>query len=66
MSTRVSSVGMISLMRKVVNEGGVDLGNDMHIPKGVRMAVPAVGIHGDSNYYEHPNEFDAFRFARSR
>jgi hypothetical protein len=42
----------------------VDLGYEITIPKGVRMAFPTQNIHLDPEYYEDPKRFDAFCFSR--
>lgn len=50
----------------MVKDDGVDLGDGIHIPKGVRVGTPNVALHRDPQFYPNPNEFDAFRFATAR
>ncbi|KAK4497822.1 hypothetical protein PRZ48_010476 [Zasmidium cellare] len=65
-SMRYSSLAIVGIMREVVKEDGIDLGNGIHLPKGVRIGAPNVAIHRDPTYYPNPDEFDAFRFAKAR
>ncbi|USW56447.1 Putative cytochrome P450 [Septoria linicola] len=65
-SMRVSSLGITGLMRKVTKPDGINLPDGTHIPQGVRIAAPNVAIHQDPEFYDRPDEYDAFRFSRSR
>lgn len=50
----------------MVAEDGADLGDGIHVPKGVKIAVAQRAIHNDPAFYERPLEYDAFRFSRAR
>ncbi|KAH9845361.1 P450 monooxygenase [Teratosphaeria destructans] len=65
-SIRCSSLGIVGLTRIVTSPTGIDLGDGIHVPKGIRVAAPIAGIHRDPENYEHPNVYDAFRFSRER
>ncbi|KAF2769280.1 putative P450 monooxygenase [Teratosphaeria nubilosa] len=65
-SIRCSSLGIVGLTRMVTSPTGIDLGDGIHVPKGIRVAAPIAGIHRDPENYEHPDEYDAFRFSRER
>lgn len=64
-SMRLSGVAVTALACDVAVDQ-LDLGNGIHIPRGVRIVYPTYRIHRDpSNYYE-PDCFDAFRFHRPK
>ncbi|KAJ5981603.1 cytochrome p450 monooxygenase [Penicillium canescens] len=42
------------------------LSNGLHLPKGVRLAVPSSPVSLDPNVWENPERFDGFRFSRLR
>ena len=42
------------------------LSNDMTIPAGTLVAIPASATHRDEISYPNPDEFDGFRFAKLR
>ncbi|KAL9530972.1 Cytochrome P450 monooxygenase [Sphaerulina musiva] len=65
-SMRFSSLGITGLMRKVTKPSGITLPNGTHIPYGIKIATPNVAIHRDPAFYPSPNEYDAFRYSRSR
>ena len=65
-SIRCSSLGIVGLTRMVTSPDGIDLGDGIHVPNGVRVAAPIAGIHRDPRNYNNPDEYDAFRFSRSR
>ncbi|KEY72037.1 hypothetical protein S7711_00055 [Stachybotrys chartarum IBT 7711] len=62
-SLRLSAFGIITLQR-IVGDSGLDLGDGIHIPGGVRIGIPSQAIHFDASYHENPLAFDAFRFSR--
>lgn len=63
-SMRISDVAVTNLFRDV-SAGEVDLGHDITVTKGVRMAIPTQNIHLDAANYEDPRRFDAFRFSKA-
>lgn len=65
-SIRCSSLGIVGLTRMVTSPDGIDLGDGIHVPSGVRVAAPIAGIHRDPRNYANPDEYDAFRFSPSR
>lgn len=40
--------------------------NDVTIPAGTLVAIPASAAHKDERIYPNPDEFDGFRFAKLR
>jgi len=65
-SMRYSGLGLVGMMRRVVGKDGVTLGDDIHIPHGMKLMVPQMHIHGDHHFYDRPDAYDAFRFSRAR
>lgn len=65
-SMRWTSISSTGVFRLVTAKNGIDLGDGIHIPQGVRTAMPNFGIHHDPQNYDHPDEYDAFRFSRQR
>ncbi|KAF2173523.1 hypothetical protein M409DRAFT_61895 [Zasmidium cellare ATCC 36951] len=57
-SMRFSSLAMVGVMREVVKEDGIDLGDGIHLPKGVRIGAANVAIHRDPVYYPNPDDLD--------
>lgn len=51
---------------QVTKPDGINLPDGTHVPQGVRIAAPNVAIHQDPDFYDRPDEYDAFRFSRSR
>ncbi|TQS32424.1 hypothetical protein Golomagni_07258 [Golovinomyces magnicellulatus] len=62
-SMRLSAFGIISLPRIVGAPGGLDIGDGIVVPPGVRLGVPSQAIHRDAANYQDPLQFDAFRFS---
>lgn len=60
---RVSDVSVTNIFRDVT-AGEVDVGNGPRVGPGVRMVFPTQDIHLDSDNYEDPRRFDAFRFSK--
>ncbi|KAL9078623.1 MAG: hypothetical protein Q9157_002462 [Trypethelium eluteriae] len=65
-SMRLSEFSGLGIHRMVTAANGIDLGDGLHIPKGVRVSTPNHSIHRDPNIYYAPLEYDAFRFSRPR
>lgn len=51
---------------QVTAPGGVTFQDNIHVPQGVRVCIPAHAIHRDETLYPSPLQFDAFRFSRRR
>nr|POE56583.1 ent-kaurene oxidase [Quercus suber] len=64
---RISTLGDVGLRRQVTAPAGIDLGDDVHLPPGVTVVVPAHAIQTDAAFYgATAGEWDAFRFSRPR
>nr|POE78509.1 cytochrome p450 monooxygenase glif [Quercus suber] len=64
---RISTLGDVGLRRQVKSPAGIDLGDDVHLPQGVTVVVPAYAIQTDAAFYgANAGEWDAFRFSRPR
>ena len=53
-------------MREVVQKGGLTLPEGTHLPCGSLLGVSLVGVHTDERFYSKPNEYNPFRFVRTR
>ncbi len=62
-SLRISPFSVVALPR-IVAGSGLNIGNDILIPPGVRISFPFQAMHHDPDNYESPLEYDAFRFSR--
>lgn len=65
-SLRRSSIQTRGLLRAVVARDGFDLLDGTHLPKGTWLGVPVEAVHMDERFYDGPDEYDPFRFARMR
>jgi len=65
-SMRKSGIFIAGMTRVIADTNGVDFGDGIHVPYGVRVATPNCAIHMDPQNYESPDTFDAFRFSRAR
>ncbi|KXT00227.1 hypothetical protein AC579_8540 [Pseudocercospora musae] len=65
-SMRLNAIFTVGAIREVTKKDGVDLGDGLRVPYGVRIAAPSVAIHRDQHFYANPYEYHAFRFSRSR
>ncbi|KAL4875202.1 cytochrome P450 [Aspergillus karnatakaensis] len=54
----------MALLREVIPRDGLTLPNGQFLNKGAWLAVPSIPIHNDSRFYDHPDEFQPFRFMR--
>ena len=52
------------LVREVVPKNGIDLPSGHRLPRGTWVAIALDQIHRDGRFYENPEQYDAFRFAR--
>jgi cytochrome P450 len=62
-SMRLSDVGVVTLPRDVVGNKPLDLGNGIICPPGTRLMYPTQPMHLDSDFWEDPLRFNAFRFS---
>ena len=53
-------------MRQVMHRDGITLPGGHHLPQNAWLGVSVVGIHTDERYYTEPDQYNAFRFVRSR
>ncbi|PYI32539.1 putative cytochrome P450 [Aspergillus indologenus CBS 114.80] len=64
-SMRVSDLSYIAVPRMVAPAAGLDFDPGLHLPRGVRVCVPAHAIHRDPLNYADPLTFHPFRFCDS-
>ncbi|USP72974.1 hypothetical protein yc1106_00248 [Curvularia clavata] len=65
-SQRLSPFALTLVHRKVVAKEGVTTPQGIHFPYGTIIACPWTPIAADTDIFEKPDEFDAFRFSRPR
>jgi len=66
-SMRFSDMGFLGMQRMVVAKGGVDFGDGIIVPQGVRLATPNSHIHHDPAFYgDSANSYNPFRFSAPR
>lgn len=65
-SLRRSSIQTRGLLRAVVAREGLELPDGTHLPQGTWLGVPVEAVHMDERFYERPDEYEPFRFARMR
>lgn len=65
-SQRVAPIALTFIHRKVVAKEGVTTPGGVHVSHGTLLSCPWTPLAGDDEIYEHPEEFDAFRFSRPR
>ncbi|KAI0737381.1 cytochrome P450 [Daedaleopsis nitida] len=63
-SQRYTGLGLFSVTRKALMD--VTLNDGTVIPKGTLVTAASQSIHHDDAYYDAPDVFDPFRFARMR
>ena len=63
-SQRVTRTSGKALLRRVVAHG-VILSDGTSLPKGVYVGLSMEGAHQDPDFYEHPERFEPFRFAKA-
>ena len=54
------------IVREVTQKRGIDLPDGHHLAQGTWLGVAINGVHHDERFYENPNKYDAFRFARGQ
>ena len=66
-SMRLNNFMTQSLTKKVLPKQGITNEAEGWIaPQGIYLTVDSEGIHHDADIYSHPNDYDAFRFSRSK
>ncbi|KAI1121476.1 ent-kaurene oxidase [Nemania abortiva] len=66
-SQRLSNFHLTLIERAVIPTGGVRLPElGWMIPQGAQLTVNLDGSHHDSDVYDNPESYDAFRFSRER
>ena len=65
-SQRASPIALTFIHRKVVAKDGITTPEGVHVSRGALLSCPWTPIARDQEYYDAPEEFDAFRFSRSR
>lgn len=63
-SLRYHPILIKGLTKEVVREGGLELPDGTHIPRGSWIGIPVLGLHMDSRFYPDPQHYDPFRFAK--
>lgn len=63
-SLRYHSILIKGLTKEVVCEGGLELPDGTHIPRGSWIGIPVLGLHLDGRFYPDPRHYDPFRFAK--
>ena len=53
-------------MRQVINKDGLTLPGGHHLPQNAWVGVSVVDINRDDRYYVDPDQFQPFRFVRSK
>lgn len=65
-SSRKNPVLTKILLREVVPKDGVLLPSGHHMPQGAWLATGTVDVHHDDRFYTNPEEYDPFRFSKTR
>lgn len=63
-SLRRSSIQTRGLLREVVAKDGVNLPDGTHVARGTWLGVPVEAVHMDDKFYDRPEEYNPWRFAR--
>jgi cytochrome P450 len=51
----------VALQRQVVDPNGVTTDEGLYLPGGSRLAISAIGVHNDDDYWADATRYDAFR-----
>ncbi|KAJ7103682.1 cytochrome P450 [Mycena crocata] len=65
-SQRLTGIGPLGLMRKVVGKEGFTFSDGTHIPRGSFLGASGRAVQIDAANYDAPDIFDGFRFSRKR
>ena len=63
-SIRTNPVSARGLMREVVPKDGLALPDGKRVARGTWVGSPVQRIHMDDRFYDRPDQYDPFRFAR--
>lgn len=63
---RVYPTGAITCARTVMSPQGFRTHDGLDLPRGARVAIPALAIQTDPEHFDDPLTVDGFRFARLR
>ena len=54
----------VALQRQVTAPNGVTMDDGLHFPVGSRLAISAIGVHNDDDFWTDATRYDAFRHCR--
>ncbi|KZT64524.1 cytochrome P450 [Daedalea quercina L-15889] len=63
-TARILGLGAKSMTRKALQD--FTFSDGTFVPAGTTLSAPSHSVHHDGQFYESPDVFDAFRFARMR
>ena len=63
-SLRTNPMSARGLLREVIPEQGITLPDGKKVPHGTWIGAPVQAVHMDNRFYEKPEQYDPFRFAR--
>lgn len=63
-SPRTIPITTFGLLREVMPESGLGLPDGNTVSRGTWIGVPVQAVHMDDRFYDHPEQYDPFRFAR--
>ena len=63
-SLRTMPINARGLMREVIPEGGLILPDGKQVRRGTWIGAPVQAVHMDDRFYDRPDHYDPFRFAR--
>ena len=64
-SLRHSPLGTRGILREVMPEDGLVLPDGKKVPRGTWIGMPVEALQMDDRFYENPEEYDPFRFAKT-
>lgn len=64
--TRLYPTGAVTCARSVMDEGGFTFHDGFTLPRGSRVAIPALAIQTDADNFEEADSFDGFRYVRKQ
>ena len=63
-SLRIYPLASSGLLREVIPEDGLLLPGGERVARGTWIGAPVQAVHMDDRFYNRPDEYDHFRFAR--
>lgn len=63
-SLRTNPISTFGLLREVMPEGGLVLPDGNRVSRGTWIGAPVQAVHMDDRFYDQPEQYDPFRFAR--